>query len=50
MKNLTKDSCYTFLGVYRVWREKSSYKNTLYVRIADECDPNNIDETLKLIR
>ena len=50
MKDLTEDSCYTFLGVYRVWREKSSYKNTLYVRIADECDPNNIDETLKLIR
>lgn len=50
MKDLTEDSCYTFLGVYRVWREKSSYKNTLYVRIADECDPNNIDETLKLIQ
>lgn len=50
MKNLTKDSCYTFLGVYRVWREKSSYKNTLYVRIADECDPNNLEKTLELLQ
>ena len=47
MKNLV-DSGYVFLGIYRMAKAQSDTTRCVWERIADECDPTNLDDIEQL--
>ena len=47
MKNFA-DSGYVFLGVYRMAKTQSDTTRCVWERIADECDPTNLDDIEQL--